>query len=136
ARMQHVREASCEEFVEGEEYTFDTVSVGGVPAYANVAQYLPRRLEPRSHEWVSPVIITVRDMAQPKLAAGIALGHRVLGALGMGAGFAHMEGSSKADGEVWCGEIGCRPGGAHLVDQMNDTCDIDLCREWTRAVCW
>ena len=34
------------------------------------------------------------------------------------------------------GEIGCRPGGAHLVDQMNYTCDIDLFRESARAVCW
>ncbi len=34
------------------------------------------------------------------------------------------------------GEIGCRPGGAHLVDQMNYTCDIDLFREWARVACW
>src|SRR5262249_10939252 len=32
ARMRHVAEASCEEFVEGAEYTFDTVSIAGVPA--------------------------------------------------------------------------------------------------------
>ena len=32
------------------------------------------------------------------------------------------------------GEIGCR--GGHLVDQMNYTSDIDLFREWARAVCW
>src|SRR6185503_6788485 len=108
----------------------------GAPAFANVAQYLPRPLDARSHEWISPVIITVRDMAQPRLADGIALGHRVLGALGMGDGFTHMEWFRKADGEVVFGEIGCRPGGAHLVDQMNYTCDIDLFREWARAVCW
>jgi biotin carboxylase len=136
ARMRHVSEASCEEFVDGEEYTFDTVSIAGVPAFANVAQYLPRPLAARTHEWISPVIITVRDMAQEKLAGGIALGHRVLGALGMGDGFTHMEWFRKADGEVVFGEIGCRPGGAHLVDQMNYTCDIDLFREWARAVCW
>jgi biotin carboxylase len=136
ARMRHVTEASCEEFVEGEEYTFDTVSIAGVAAFANVAQYLPRPLDARSHEWISPVIITVRDLAQPKLAEGIALGHRVLGALGMGDGFTHMEWYRKAGGEVVFGEIGCRPGGAHLVDQMNYTCDIDLFREWARAVCW
>jgi len=136
ARMHHVSEASCEEFVDGEEYTFDTVSIAGVPAFANVAQYLPRPLAARTHEWISPVIITVRDMAQEKLAGGIALGHRVLGALGMGDGFTHMEWFRKADGEVVFGEIGCRPGGAHLVDQMNYTCDIDLFREWARAVCW
>jgi biotin carboxylase len=136
ARMRHVTEASCEEFVEGDEFTFDTVCIAGAPAFANVAQYLPRPLEARSHEWISPVIITVRDMAQPKLAGGIALGRRVLGALGMGDGFTHMEWFRKADGEVVFGEIGCRPGGAHLVDQMNYTCDIDLFREWARAVCF
>jgi biotin carboxylase len=136
ARMRHVTEASCEEFVDGDEYTFDTVSIAGTPAFANVAQYLPRPLDARSQEWISPVIITVRDMAQPRLAAGIALGHRVLGALGMGDGFTHMEWFRKASGEVVFGEIGCRPGGAHLVDQMNYTCDIDLFREWARAVCW
>jgi biotin carboxylase len=136
ARMHHVGEASCEEFVEGDEYTFDTVSIAGVPAFANVAQYLPRPLDARSNEWISPVIITVRDMAQPALARGIALGHAVLGALGMGDGFTHMEWFRKPDGEVVFGEIGCRPGGAHLVDQMNYTCDVDLFREWARAVCW
>jgi biotin carboxylase len=136
ARMHHIREASCEEFVDGEEYTFDTVSIAGVPAFANVAQYLPHPLVARTHEWISPVIITVRDMAQPRLADGIQLGHRVLTALGMGDGFTHMEWFRKPTGEVVFGEIGCRPGGAHLVDQMNYTCDIDLFREWARAVCW
>ncbi|HEY0193776.1 MAG TPA: hypothetical protein VGC42_21820 [Kofleriaceae bacterium] len=136
AKIKHVHEASCEEFVEGEEYTFDTVCIGGAPAYANVAQYLPRPLDARSHEWISPVIITVRDLQQPRLAGGLALGNAVLEALGMGDGFTHMEWYRKADGEVVFGEIGCRPGGAHLVDQMNYTSDIDLFREWARAVCW
>ncbi len=136
ARMQHVSEASCEEFIDGDEYTFDTVSIAGVPAFANVAQYLPRPLIARTNEWISPIIITVRDMAQPKLARGIALGHDVLRALAMGDGFTHMEWFRKSDGDVVFGEIGCRPGGAHLVDQMNYTCDIDLFREWARAVCW
>ena len=36
-------------------------------------------------------------------------------------------------GEAVFGEIGCRPGGAHLVDQMNYTGDIDLFREWARV---
>ena len=67
---------------------------------------------------------------------GIRLGRDVLKALGMGTGFTHMEWYRKADGEVVFGEIGCRPGGAHLVDQMNFTSDIDLFREWARSVCW
>jgi biotin carboxylase len=133
---RHVPEVSVEEFVEGEEFTYDTVCVDGVPRFENVAQYLPRPLDARSHEWISPVIVTVRDLDQPKIRKGIALGRGVLKALGMGTGFTHMEWYLKANGEVVFGEIGCRPGGAHLVDQMNFTCDIDLFREWARAVVW
>jgi biotin carboxylase len=136
AKMLHVGEASCEEFIEGDEFTFDTVCVGGRPAFANVAHYLPKPLIARTNESLSPVIITVRDMDQAKLQGGLALGRKVLGALGMGDGFTHMEWFRKPDGEAVFGEIGCRPGGAHLVDQMNYTCDIDLFREWARAVCF
>jgi biotin carboxylase len=135
-RMHHVVEASCEEFIDGEELTFDTVCIGGRPAFSNVAQYLPRPLIARTEEWISPTIVTVRDLEQPKLAGGLAVGLAVLDALGMGDGFTHMEWFLKSDGDVVFGEIGCRPGGAHLVDQMNYTCDIDLFREWARVVCW
>ncbi len=135
-KMRGIPEASCEEYVEGEEFTFDTVSIGGVPAYENIAAYLPKPIEMRSIEWISPVIITVRDMAQPRFAAGIELGRNVLKALGMGDGFTHMEWFLTPKGEAVFGEIGCRPGGACLVDQMNYTGDIDLFREWARAACW
>jgi len=135
-KMRGVGEASCEEYIVGEEFTFDTVSIGGKPAYENVAQYLPKPLEMRSLEWVSPVIITVRDMYQAKLRGGVELGRKVLTALGMGDGFTHMEWFLTPKGEAIFGEIGCRPGGAHIVDQMNYTSDIDLFREWARVACW
>jgi biotin carboxylase len=131
-----VRECSVEEYVEGEEYTFDTICIGGKPVYENIASYLPKPLEARSNEWISPVIITVRDMYQPKLKPGVELGRNVLKALGMGDGFTHMEWFLTPKGEAIFGEIGCRPGGAHLVDQMNYTNDVDLFREWARVVCW
>lgn len=135
-RVGHVRELSVEEYIEGEEFTYDTISIAGRPAYENVAQYLPKPLEARSEEWISPVIITVRELAQPKIQKGIALGRQVLEALNMGEGFTHMEWFFTPKGEAVFGEIGCRPGGARLVDQMNYTGDVDLYREWARAVCW
>jgi biotin carboxylase len=133
--MRGVPEASCEEYIEGEEFTFDTVSIGGKPAYENVAAYLPKPLEMRTIQWISPVIITVKDMYQPKLQGGVALGRKVLEALGMGDGFTHMEWYLTPKGEAVFGEIGCRPGGAHIVDQMNYTNDVDLFREWARVSC-
>jgi biotin carboxylase len=133
--MRNVAEASCEEYIIGEEFTFDTVCIDGKPAYENIAAYLPKPYEMRNIEWISPVIITVRDMQQKRLAPGIALGREVIKALKMETGFTHMEWFLTPKGEAIFGEIGCRPGGAHLVDQMNYTSDIDLFREWARAVC-
>jgi biotin carboxylase len=131
--MQHVIEAICEEFIDGEEYTYDTASIGGVPAYESVTRYIPNALEMRSSEWVSPIMLSVRDMAQPHLRAGIELGRDVLTALGMGDGMTHMEWFLTRSGEVVFGEVACRPGGACVVDQMNYTSDIDLFREWARV---
>lgn len=136
AATKHVAEVSVEEFIDGEEFTFDTVSKAGVPLYHNVAQYLPKPLTARSIESINPIIITVKDLAQPRLAGGLALGPKVLRALHMGDGFTHAEWFLTKNGEAVFGEIGCRPGGAHLVDQMNYTSDIDLFREWARVVCW
>lgn len=136
AKTQHVADVSVEEFVEGEEFTFDTVCIDGRPAYFNVAQYHPRPLVARSNEWISPVVVVLKDVGDPKYAQGIELGFKVLDAMGMGTGFTHMEWYRKANGEVVFGEIGGRSAGGHLVDQMNWANDIDLFREWARAVTW
>jgi hypothetical protein len=133
-RLAHVAEVSIEEFIDGEEYTFDTVTVGGRIEYFNVAWYRPRPLIARSNEWISPQVIALRDVATADLAGGIQMGHAVIRALGFDTGFTHMEWYRKADGEVVFGEIGGRPPGAHQVDQMNYACDFDVFREWARAV--
>ncbi|MEO8706017.1 MAG: ATP-grasp domain-containing protein [Kofleriaceae bacterium] len=133
-QMQHVVEAICEEYITGDEYTYDTASIAGVPAYESVTQYLPNALEMRSNEWISPIMLSVRDLTQPHITPGIELGRKAMLALGMGDGMTHMEWFRTASGEVVFGEIACRPGGACVVDQMNYTSDIDLFREWARVV--
>ncbi|WAS99025.1 ATP-grasp domain-containing protein [Nannocystis punicea] len=135
-RLGHVPEVSVEEFVDGSEFTFDTVCIEGKVAYFNIAWYRPRPLVARSNEWISPQVIALRNVDQPALAGGVKLGHDVIRALGFRSGFTHMEWYLKADGEVVFGEIGARPPGAHQVDQMNYACDFDVFREWGRAVAW
>ena len=135
AKMAHVPEVSVEEYIQGQEFTYDTICIAGRPVFENVAQYLPKPIEARSNEWISPVIITVRDLEQEQMRAGIELGRGVLEALQMHDGFTHMEWFLTPSGEVVFGEIGARPGGAHLVDQMNYTCDVDLYHVWAQAVC-
>lgn len=135
-RTGHVAEVSIEEFVDGEEFTCDTVCIDGEPVFESVTQYFPRPLVFRSEQWISPAQITYRDPHQPALMPGVALGRQVVAALGMGTGFTHMEWYRKPDGEVVLGEIGCRNGGGHLVDMMNWSNDIDVYTEWARAVCF
>ena len=132
--VRHVDVVSVEEFIDAEEFTFDTVCGAGDILFENVSWYRPRPLEARSHEWISPMTIALRDIDDEQYAAGRAMGRDVLGALGFRAGFTHMEWYRKADGEVVFGEIGARPPGARTVDIMNYATDGDLFRTWAEAM--
>lgn len=132
--MRHVPTVSVEEFVDGDEFTFDTITVNGRIAYYNIAWYRPRPLVARSNEWISPQVIALSNIGQPDLQGGVKMGIEVIRALQFDTGFTHMEWYRKADGEVVFGEIGARPPGAHQVDQMKYVCDFDVFREWANAV--
>jgi hypothetical protein len=134
AMIAHVPLVSVEEFVDGEEYTFDTVCGDGNILFENVSWYIPRPLQQRSHEWVSPVTLALSDKSDPRLTDGIEMGRAVIEALGFTDGFTHMEWYRKADGEVVFGEIGARPPGARTVDIMNFATDGDLFATWAQAV--
>jgi hypothetical protein len=129
-------ELSVEEYIAGDELTYDAVAIAGKPVFESVAQYHPKPLESRNLEWISPAQIVFRDPHLPELMPGIELGRKVIEALNMGTGFVHMEWFRKPDGEVVFGEIAARNGGAKLVDQMNFANDFDVYREWARATCW
>ncbi len=133
-RLAHLPEVNVEEFIEGDEFTFDTVCVGGRVAYYSVTRYRPHPLIARTLEWVSPQIVMLRDVDADGYAAGCEMGRKVLRALNFQTGFTHMEWFRKPDGEVVFGEIACRPPGALSVDVMNYASDTDLFAGWAEAV--
>ncbi len=132
--IRHVSEVSVEEFVEAEEFTYDTVCAKGEILFENICWYRPRPLQARSHEWISPMTVALRDLDDPGLADGRQMGRQTLAALGFQSGFTHMEWYRKADGEVVFGEIGARPPGGRTVDVMNFATDGDLFLAWAEAV--
>ena len=132
--LRGIVEVSVEEFIEAEEFTFDTICAGGQVLYYNIAWYRPRPLVGRTHEWISPMAVALRDPDVPHLAAGREMGFQVLKAMGFRDGFTHMEWYLKADGEAVFGEIGARPPGARTVDIMNFSVDADLFAGWGHAV--
>jgi biotin carboxylase len=129
-----VAQVSVEEFVDGEEFTFDTICAAGEVLYENISWYRPRPLIARSLEWISPITLALRDPAADHLAGGRAMGYAVLEALHFRDGFTHMEWYSRPDGETVFGEIGARPPGARTVDVMNYASDTDLFARWAEAV--
>ncbi|KAA3612440.1 MAG: ATP-grasp domain-containing protein [Planctomycetota bacterium] len=135
-QLQHVPEVSVEEYIEGEEFTYDTVCGGGTPLFENVAWYRPKPLLMRQYAWLSPQSICVRDLNVAEIQKGVDLGRKVIQALGFQAGFTHMEWFLTPEGEAVFGEIGARAPGGRLVHTMNYCCDTDLFSGWAEAVCY
>ena len=132
-RLGHVATVNVEEFIEAEEFTYDTVCSGGNILYEHVGYYRPRPLVARTLEWISPQTLSLRDIDTDWVKDGVQQGHDVLKALNFDTGFTHMEWYRKSDGEVVFGEIAARPAGARTVDLMNFNSDIDLFSGYAEA---
>ncbi|HUR50444.1 MAG TPA: ATP-grasp domain-containing protein [Acidimicrobiales bacterium] len=133
--IRHIPEISVEEFIDGEEFTFDTVCANNRILYHNICWYRPRPLIARQLEWISPQAIALKDLEVPYLRSGVQMGFDVIEAMGFEAGFTHMEWYLKDDGEAVFGEIGARPPGARTVDLMNYATDMNFFVGWAEAVC-
>jgi hypothetical protein len=131
---KHVDSIAVEEFVEGHEGFYDTLSVDGRPALDFVSHYFPNVLEAMRTRWISPQFIStnrvdsVGDYQQLR-----ELGHRVCEALGIGTSATHMEWFFGPKG-LRFSEIGCRPPGVGAWDLYSAGNDVDLYREWANAV--
>jgi Carbamoyl-phosphate synthase L chain, ATP binding domain len=125
---------AVEEFVEGHEGFYDTLSVDGEPRLDFVSHYFPNVLEAMRTRWISPEFLatnrveTVGDYQQLR-----ELGHRVVEALGIGTSATHMEWFFGPKG-LRFSEIGCRPPGVGAWDLYSAGNEIDLYRAWADAV--
>lgn len=125
---------AVEEFVEGHEGFYDTLSVHGEPALEFVSHYFPNVLEAMRTRWISPQFVatnrvdTESDYRQLK-----DLGRRVNEALGIGTSATHMEWFFGPKG-LRFSEIGCRPPGVGAWDLYSAGNEIDLYRAWADAV--
>src|SRR5689334_9345815 len=131
---QGVSSIAVEEFVEGHEGFYDTLSVAGAPSLDFVCHYFPSVLEAMRARWISPQFIStnrvesVADYAQLR-----ELGARVNEALGIGTSATHMEWFFGPKG-LRFSEIGCRPPGVGAWDLYSAGNDLDIYREWANAV--
>ena len=119
--LGHVQEVSVEEFIEADEFTFDTVCIDGEIKFFNICKYRPRPLMGKTHNGSANKQLRCATFIDPYYESGRKMGVEVIKALGFKTGFTHMEWYRKPDGEAVFGEIAARPPGANTVDS-NEFC--------------
>jgi formate-dependent phosphoribosylglycinamide formyltransferase (GAR transformylase) len=124
----------AEEFLTGDEGSFDTVTVGGVPRGDSVSLYLPTPLRVLENPWIQWCCLLPRSIHTPEFEAVRAVGVKAIEVLGLRDGFTHMEWFRRPDGSVAIGEIAQRPPGANITRMIGLANDIDPYRAWARAV--
>jgi phosphoribosylaminoimidazole carboxylase (NCAIR synthetase) len=123
-----------EEFLVGEEHTFDSVTLGGRTVWASVADYLPPPLDVLRNPWIQWTVLLPRELDDPRYAGIADVGPAAVGALGVRDGLTHMEWFRRPDGTVAVSEVGARPPGAQLSSMIGYVHDIDFYRAWTELV--
>jgi formate-dependent phosphoribosylglycinamide formyltransferase (GAR transformylase) len=125
---------AIEEFVEGHEGFYDTITVNGHIAHDWITHYYPNVLEAMRHRWISPQFVTTNRIDDSSFYGEVReLGARVIEALDIGTSATHMEWFYGPKG-LRFSEIGCRPPGVGCWDLYSAANDVDVYREWAHAI--
>ena len=127
------RSVAVEEFIEGHEGFYDTLTIGGRVVHDFVTHYYPNVLEAMRTRWISPQFITTNRVDAPGYDEVKAMGQKVVTALGLETSATHMEWFFGPKGLKFS-EIGCRPPGVRTWDLYGAANDIDIYKEWAMAV--
>ena len=123
-----------EEFLVGDEYTFDSVMVDGRMVWHSIACYRPTPLEALRNPWIQWVVLLPRDISGDTFAPIRRHAPAALRALGLEDGLSHMEWFRRPDGSVAISEVGARPPGAGISSALGYSHDIDLFGVWPRLM--
>jgi hypothetical protein len=123
-----------EEFLVGQEHSFDSVTMNGQTVWASIADYLPPPLEVLRNPWMQWVVLLPRDISGPEYDGIREAGPAALRALGVRDALTHMEWFRRADGSVAVSEVAARPPGAQLTSMHGYAHDMDMYRAWAELV--
>ncbi len=132
-RVDRGTHVAVEEFIEGHEGFYDTITIEGTVVHEFISHYYPNVLEAMRARWISPEILVTNRTNAPGYDELKQLGQRVIRALGIGTSATHMEWFYGPKGLKFS-EIGCRPPGVSVWDLYGAGNDIDVYAEWARAI--
>jgi biotin carboxylase len=123
-----------EEFLVGDEHTFDSVTVGGRTVWGSVSDYLPPPLEVLRNPWIQWTVLLPREIDEQRYAGIGEIGPAALRALGVRDALTHMEWFRRPDGSVAVSEVGARPPGAQISSMLGYVHDVDFYRTWAELM--
>jgi hypothetical protein len=126
--------ALIEEFLSGDEGSYDSVMVDGQVVWDSISNYLPTPLEVLRNPWMQWVVLLPRDISGPEYDPIKHIAPKALKALGLHTGLTHMEWFRRPDGSVAVSEVGARPPGAQITSMLCYVHDFDLYRDWARLM--
>jgi biotin carboxylase len=126
--------ALLEEFILGEEHSFDSVFVGGRMVWHSISRYFPTPLEVLRTPWIQWVVLLPRQIGGSEYEPIRRAGERAVGVLGMRTGLSHMEWFRRRDGSIAISEVGARPPGAQFTTLLSYAHDVDMYRAWAHLM--
>ncbi len=123
-----------EEFLRGEEHSFDAVTVSGRMVWYSVSKYWPSPLTVMENPWIQWCVLSPRHVDVPEYASIRATNEKAVAALGLETGLTHMEWFQRPDGTVAVSEIGARPPGAHFMTLLSHAHDVDFHHAWAKLM--
>ena len=124
----------AEEFLRGREFSFETLTLGGVPRVESISHYQPTCLEVLENPWIKWCCVLPRDISGPQYDDARKMARGAIAALGLTDGMTHMEWFQRPDGSLVIGEIAQRPPGANITTMTGLAHGEDPFRAWVRAV--
>ena len=135
-RITHVDRGvatAVEEFVEGHEAFYDTLTANGEVVHEFISHYYPNVLEAMRTRWISPQIITTNRIDAEAYEQVRELGKKVIEVFGIETSATHMEWFFGPKGLKFS-EIACRPPGVSVWDLYGAANDLDLYVEWAKLI--
>jgi biotin carboxylase len=123
-----------EEFVRGQEHSFDSVFLDGRVVWFSTCHYFPGPLEVLEKPWIQWCVVIPREARHPRYDDIRIAAESALRALGMTDGFSHLEWFRRVDGSLAISEVGARPPGAQFVSLISYAHDVDMYRAWARLM--
>jgi ATP-grasp domain len=128
------RLALLEEFLSGDEGSYDSVMVDGQIIWDSVSSYLPTPLEVLRNPWIQWMVLLPRAIDGPAYAGIRAIAPTALSALGLHSGLTHLEWFRRPDGTVAVSEVAVRPPGAQITSMLCYAHDFDLYGAWAQLM--